>query len=184
MTQSNLFVQASAPSLAADAPMSSYARISACGRYRYTLWRRWADGPHLLFLMLNPSTADALDDDPTIRRCMDFAKSLGFSGLDVVNLFAWRSTSPDAMFDRLGIDDIIGPDNNDVIVDAARRTGMVIAAWGADRRAASRARDVRSILRPFCDVHCLATSRDDSPRHPLYLKKDLQPIIYQEMGVA
>jgi hypothetical protein len=70
------------------------ATLSDCGRYRYRLWRRWADGPTVLFVMLNPSTADADVDDPTIRRCIGFARSWGAGALEVVNLYAWRATQP------------------------------------------------------------------------------------------
>lgn len=161
-----------------SAPTSD-ARISPCGRYRYSLTRRWAPGPPLAFIMLNPSTADASVDDPTIRRCIGFAKTLRFGGIEVVNLYAFRSTDPDAMLARRRTADIIGPYNDDAIVDAARMAGKAIAAWGTDNRARDRAFSVLECIRPIADVYCLAKSKDGLPRHPLYLKADLQPELYR-----
>lgn len=165
---------------ASDCQQGSGASISACGRYRYWLMRRWADGPRALFIMLNPSTADASEDDPTIRRCVGFAKALGYSGIEVVNLFAWRVTDPDAMFDhwRRG-GDIIGPECDIIILRAAQQAGIVIAAWGADNRAESRASYVLGLVSRFADVYCLARSGKGAPRHPLYLPAAARPEIYR-----
>jgi hypothetical protein len=134
----------------------------------------------MLYVMLNPSTADASLDDPTIRRCIGFAKALGFGGLEVVNLFAWRSTSPDAMFGvARGGQDIVGPDCDTTILDAARGAGLVVAAWGADHRASERASAVLAMISNVADVHCLGRSGSGAPRHPLYLPGAARPELFR-----
>jgi hypothetical protein len=173
---------ADTPSLAPEAD----ARFSPCKRYRYWLARPCgASVRTLLWVMLNPSTADAKVDDPTIRRCIGFAELFGFGRLEVVNLYAWRATDPDAMFRSAseGVD-IVGPSNDSEIVEAARSASQVIAAWGADARAVARACEVLNLLSRITDVCCLARSKDGSPRHPLYLKADLRPELLRAKEVA
>lgn len=139
------------------------AILSEDGLYRYRLWRRWGTGPHALWVMLNPSTADANQDDPTIRKCMGFAKLWGFEGIEVVNLFAWRSTSPDAI--RM-VADPVGPENDVHIREAAAKAPQVVAGWGRaiPRQWLPRVRDVLALLG---EVHCLGLTDDQQPRHPL-----------------
>lgn len=103
------------------------ALISECGLYRYRLWRRWGIGPHATWIMLNPSTADADLDDPTIRRCIGFARAWGFSAIEVVNLFALRATNPRELGRSA---DPIGPDNDRHLSEAGRAAELRIAAWG------------------------------------------------------
>lgn len=111
--------------------MEKTAIISDCGRYRYQLGRTWSDGPIARFIMLNPSTADATEDDPTIRRCISFAKREGAGAISVVNLFAFRATKP---ADMMKATDPIGPENNDHLREwVGHEFGfakLVIAAWG------------------------------------------------------
>lgn len=146
------------------------ARLSDCGAYRYELGRRWARGPSVLFIMLNPSTADATQDDPTIRRCIGFAKSWQMGALGVVNLFALRATDPAALRTA---PDPVGPLNDDAIHDAIVSSRVVVAAWGAHAMAAERAAVVAEMAanasRPLC---CLGTTKAGHPRHPLYLRRD------------
>lgn len=151
------------------------AAFSDCLRYRYTLTRSWdADKPMALFVMLNPSTADAAKDDPTIRRCISFAKSWGMGGLVVVNLFAFRATDPAEL---LTADDAIGSDNNGWIRTALQMCrGPIVAAWGTHKAIGKRADAVRKLI-GHRDVMCLAKSKGGHPRHPLYLKGDLRPIV-------
>ena len=147
---------------------SSSAVLSECGLYRYRLERRWADGPKALFIMLNPSTADAEKDDPTIRRCISFAKREGCGGLIVVNLFAFRATEPDAL---LLADDPIGPDNPGALAAAvADCDGPLIAAWGAWPGARAAGEAVVRKLGPR--ARCLGLTKAGSPRHPLYVAGD------------
>lgn len=151
------------------------ATFSSCGRYRYTLTRRWATGKlYACFVMLNPSTADASENDPTVRRCIDYATRWGYGGLVVVNIFAWRSTDPDALE---GVDDPVGPENDAAILDAAKGADMVIAAWGvASKLAPARSRVVLDLFDARGVVPlALAYTKAGHPRHPLYLRADLIP---------
>jgi hypothetical protein len=163
-------------------PANTHAVLSACGLYRYRLQRRWhsAQRPPLCIVMLNPSTADATIDDPTIRRCVGFADRLGFGAVDVVNLFAYRTTDPRRLRDA-GFP--VGPLNDGYIATAAEhareRGGAVVVAWGANARKLSRVADVLAILRQ-CDVRPMVLDRcsDGTPAHPLMLPYSckLQPL--------
>jgi hypothetical protein len=155
------------------------AVISADGLYRYSLKRAWEpDGiaGGVLFIMLNPSTADGEQDDPTIRRCIAYAKAWGAHGLEVVNLFAFRATDPDEL---LRTSRPIGPENDAAIRDALTRAGLVVAAWGTHEAARGRDRAVTELVTRTHDLHALALSNDGHPKHPLYLRKSLQPVIYR-----
>lgn len=144
------------------------AIISDCGLYRYRLWRRWDDGPTCVFVMLNPSTADSEKDDPTIRRCIGFAKREGCGRLEVVNLFAFRATSPAAM---KAAADPVGPDNDFRIREATNHPSpLVIAAWGAHGSFRRRAADVGE--RFGADWMCLGFTAGGQPKHPLYVRGD------------
>lgn len=153
-----------------------YAAISDDGRYRYTLGRRWepAEGPgSAVFVMLNPSTADAHQDDPTIRRCIGFAKRIGSGGIHVVNLYAYRATKP---ADLWRADDPIGPENDEILraafAAADRLQQPVIAAWGANAEP-RRVEFVRVIARAAgVRLQALGVTKDGAPRHPLYLRAD------------
>ena len=144
------------------------AKISECGKYRYLLTRVWGDGDSAVFLMLNPSTADATVDDPTIRRCIGFAKAWGYAGISVVNLFAWRATKPRELHKAR---DPVGPENDDWI----RKTcdgRLVVCAWGAVADVHwRRVAHVVSML-PGANLRCLGTTRSGAPRHPLYVAAD------------
>jgi hypothetical protein len=150
------------------------ATFSPCRRYRYALTRTWADAPGAVFVTLNPSTADALADDPTIRRCIGFARAWGCGGLTVVNLFGLRATDP-AQLTR--VHDPVGPDNDVVIRDVVTRAAdfpaqrPVVAAWGAHPAAGKRAREVGGMLaRQGVEVLCLGVTAAGHPRHPLYVR--------------
>jgi hypothetical protein len=150
------------------------ARISDCGKYRYRLARAWADGWSLPFIMLNPSTADADLDDPTIRRCMSFAQREGAGGIIVVNLFAFRSSSPAAM---LAEPNRVGPDNERTIYETITDAGSlpIVCAWGAS--AGSSAQFLVGYMRANgATLTCLGKTKEGHPRHPLYVKGD-QPLL-------
>jgi hypothetical protein len=155
--------------------MKSGAIISPCGRFRYHLHRQWnASGKTLLFVMLNPSTADADVDDKTIRRCIRFGERNGFAGIEVVNLFAYRATQPRDL-QRAGWP--VGPDNDDWIRSAAEqalgRGGAVCLAWGAEAAKLERPQIVLPMLRRIgVKPVCLGVTRRGHPRHPLYLASD------------
>lgn len=147
------------------------AILSGCGIYRYALERWWDNGlPSVLFVMLNPSTADGTKDDPTIRRCIGFARSWGYGGLLVGNLFAYRATDPR----ELPADDTaIGPENAAQLDRLARRASLIVAAWGGHKRAVDRAPLVAARLGT---LHALDFTRAGAPRHPLYVTANARPI--------
>lgn len=147
---------------------NSGAIISACGLYRYRLSRYWSTGKTAVFVMLNPSTADATQDDPTIRRCIGFARREGCGGLVVVNLFAFRATSPD---DMKAAADPVGPENDAHIrAVTSAADGPVIAAWGAHGSHGGRAAHVRGLI--GAPLWCLSKTKAGAPGHPLYIKGD------------
>lgn len=143
--------------------------------HRYTLWRRLGtDERRLLFVCLNPSTADESTNDPTVRRCMGFARRWGFGTLVVCNAFAMRATNPR----RLRADpDPIGPDNDDNLRIEAGMADMVVAAWGTHAAHMDRHDAVRLILSEAAPVvHHLGLTKDGYPRHPLYLPGNYEPV--------
>jgi hypothetical protein len=148
------------------------ASISPDGAYRWWLRRSWThggDGRCVCFVMLNPSTADAESDDPTVRRCLAYTQAWGFSTLSIRNLFALRATDPRALFAH---PDPVGP-RGDVELAAARTADLVVCAWGAG---APLGRDNRALaLLAGKPLHCLGLSKMGHPKHPLYLRADLQP---------
>ena len=152
--------------------MLQKAIFSECGKYRYVLRRslnshlRWVKT--IIFVMLNPSTADAVEDDPTIRRCISFAEREGFTHMTVCNLFALRATNPKEL---LVAEDPIGPDNHWTLEREMTMHDFRVAAWGAHPFTKERAQDVVDRYGPF---HCLGTNKDGSPKHPLYLAKSTQ----------
>jgi hypothetical protein len=149
----------------------SNAFISQCKKYRYTLTR---GGPMkvLPFIMLNPSTADESLDDPTIRRCRNFAITFGYNGIVVVNLYAFRATKPS---DLWLADDPIGP-LNDFFLTTIARSPEVVCAWGANARQ-DRVDEVVKLLKfNGTQLRCLGVTKDNAPRHPLYIKNS-QPLI-------
>ncbi|NTI22396.1 DUF1643 domain-containing protein [Rhizobium rhizogenes] len=142
------------------------AVISACGSYRYRLERSWdSELPTVAFIMLNPSTADAAQDDPTIRRCVGFAKSWGFGRLIVGNLFALRSTDPTTLYMH---SDPIGPDNNAHLRAIAACAEQIVFAWGNHGLLHERGRRVAEML-DHCNVSALHVTSKGQPGHPLYV---------------
>jgi hypothetical protein len=167
--------------MSATMAVTGSAVIDPTGQYRYRLTRRWGDesvamGSTLMpFLMLNPSTADASQDDPTIRRCMGFARREGAHGITVVNVGAYRATDPK---DWAKARDPFGPDNFSHIYDVAELAGYIVAAWGSNSAAREPARLILGRLKymGIGVVLCLGTTKDGSPRHPLYVRAD-QPLV-------
>jgi hypothetical protein len=162
--------------------MISRATIfSPCRKYRYTLWRQWADDlfanrtkpGFVMFIGLNPSTADETLDDPTIRRCMDFTKRWGYLQMCMTNLFAWRDTSPRAM--KL-VPTPIGADNQQHLIECAREAALVICAWGLDGKHMRQDANTTEILTGAGKrLHHLGLNDDGTPKHPLYLKANTMP---------
>ena len=145
------------------------AHISDCGQYRWSLSRTWdSDKPRCLWIMLNPSTADHLVDDPTIRKCMGFARQWGCGSIEVCNLFSYRATAPK---DMMAARDPVGLLNDTILREATALCRINVAAWGSLGRFQNR--DV-AVYRLLCDVplECLGRTKDGHPRHPLYVPYD------------
>ncbi len=160
----------------------SYAVLSDCGTYRYLLGR-WVGEDRLglvVFLLLNPSTADATKNDPTLRRGMGYARSWGYSQLEFTNLYAFRASKPKVMQaarDR-GVD-IVGPKNDQYITEAARRADLVVMAWGAHPAALPRVEAVCQLVTSTGKaLHCIDTTDAGQPNHPLMLRKTLMPKLW------
>ncbi len=153
------------------------ARFSADRRYRYELCITWGDGGrYLLLVMLNPSTADEYANDPTVERCERRARMLGFDGLIVVNLFAWRATDP---ADMLAAAEPAGMENDETILACAARAAMIICAWGKDGGHRGRDGEVTKLLASYCLYALKVSDKTGMPWHPLYLKYELQPTVWR-----
>ncbi len=164
--------------------------LSACRKYRYTLWREWKtqadllnpptsrsgrrpDHHYAMFMGLNPSTADETQDDATIRKCIGFAKRWGFAGLMMTNLFAFRATDPRQM---KGNPKPIGDDNDRWLVACARDAGIIVAAWGVNGEHMGRDEEVLKLLD---GMECLRTTKAGHPEHPLYVPYEVTPKPYE-----
>lgn len=160
--------------------VSRSAHISKCGKYRYGLFRKWNDElPMVMFMMLNPSTADATKDDPTIRRCIAFAKSWGFGSLFVGNLFAYRATNPKELLTAI---DPIGQFNAQWNELAAKDADMIVCAWGNSPIINALQKRYGKNYTPLSgmgELHYIELSKDGTPKHPLYLRGELKPNVYE-----
>lgn len=166
-------------SITGDDRGTAGARFSPCGTYRYRLWREWADGGACCFVMLNPSTADEIANDPTVERCQRRARAWGYGRLDVVNLFALRSTDPRALYpsDERPAGDVIGPENDAAIIEATSEARIVICGWGEHGRLDNRGLRVRRMLnRRGIRLHALKLNASGEPAHPLYLPYSIKPV--------
>lgn len=155
------------------------ATFSRCGRYRYSLRRRTGidNERQCLWIMLNPSTADAEQDDPTIRKVVAFARSWGYGWAVVGNVYGFRSTDPTKLWKAK---DPVGSHNDHMLAGLVTTADLVVCGWGKHAKP-GRVRDVADLVqrvrawRGRPDWHCLALNNDGSPRHPLYLSGDLKP---------
>lgn len=144
------------------------AVISACEKYRYRLKRVWNDKLSTCYwIMLNPSTADAYEDDPTIRKCMSIAKMCGYGAIDVRNLFAFRATNPKELL-KVKFPD--GPNNDVWLDDLTLKDVVVIAAWGTKGTLNNRGKEVCKLFHSARKtLYCLGTTKNKQPKHPLYV---------------
>ena len=149
------------------------ATFSDCRKYRYALSRNW-DGKKktVLFIGLNPSTADEKIDDPTIRRCINYAQNWGYGSLLMVNLFAYRATIPTEL---KNVKNPIGNDNDLHITELLKKADLAVATWGNGGSLLNRDKDVKKII---LNLMCLKINKSGQPAHPLYQKKDLKLIKY------
>jgi len=162
----------------------SFAEFSPCRTWRYALWRVWAEGPALVVLGLNPSTADETSDDPTVRRCIGYARAWGFGGLTMLNIFGFRATDPRVM--RAAADPV-GPNTDEHIRYWSRKAveegGAVLCAWGNHGEFRDRGRRVKAILENAgVPAACLGRTSFGQPKHPLYLPKSALPVSYIGRG--
>jgi len=154
--------------------MNKTATFSDDKAYRYTLWRTWEPKRgYVMFIGLNPSTADEVYDDPTIRRCIGFAKSWGYGALCMTNLFAYRATKPKKLLEAVHP---IGSKNNQVLTTYAIGASIVIAAWGIHGGLNDRDEEVKALIP--C-MHYLKLTNGGYPAHPLYLSKTLLPVLWK-----
>lgn len=149
--------------------------------YRYRLTRLWDDNkPQALFVLMNPSTADPSCDDPTVAKCCRFAKTWGYGGIIVANTFAYRCTDQRGL---IKVDDPIGPENDAHIIQMAREAAIVIFAYGKPKHKQLRSRGpaVASLILEKAKVmpHVLSLGIDGTPKHPLYLRETLKPVVWK-----
>lgn len=152
----------------------STAIYSDCERYRYLLTRVWEPaGRKALFVMLNPSTATEVQNDPTVERCERRARTLGFGAFRVTNIFAWRDTDPRKM--RAAADPV-GPENDNSILQSVGWADQVICAWGTHGSHLERGPAVEALLRETGEpLFTLGLTKDGHPKHPLYIGYTEQP---------
>ena len=160
--------------------MTNACVFSPCRRYRYSLEHRWDDlmpVRRILWIGLNPSTADEQQLDPTLRRIKNFSDVWGFNCFVMTNLFAFRATRPEDMKAAL---DPVGPQNDATLTRLSRTSEMIVAAWGKHGSLCQRERIVTELIRATSPqkIHCLAVNADGSPKHPLYVKGDTLPTEY------
>ena len=145
------------------------ANFSSCRKYRYSLSRIWDKKKKcVLFIGLNPSTANEEVDDPTIRRCSGYAQKWGYGGFIMVNLFAYRTTLPSNL---KKVKYPVGKDNNKYIMTLSKKADITVAAWGNNGNLFSRDKEVLNLVP---SLMCLKVNKSGQPSHPLYLKKDLK----------
>ncbi|MBF9042769.1 DUF1643 domain-containing protein [Rhodobacterales bacterium HKCCE4037] len=156
---------------------ASVAVYSDCELYRYSLTRVWdAGGKRALFIMLNPSTATEVQNDPTVERCERRARALGFGAFRVLNIFAWRATDPR---DMRAAGDPVGPENDAAILGSLDWADAVICAWGTHGAHLGRGPAVEALLRAAgVEMLHLGLSKEGHPKHPLYIGYKVQPEVW------
>lgn len=174
------------------------AVFSECRTWRYTLTREgliglnvlkgqpggpsWTDRRTVAFVGLNPSTADETLDDQTIRKCKSYAKAWGYDRLVMLNIFAFRATNPKKL-QHLARLDRVGPNNDLYLVQQAKEADLVVCAWGTHAKLDWRGADVARMLRAEgVTLHALGFTKEGYPKHPLYLRGDLQPVLWDAVG--
>ena len=149
----------------------SGAVFSDCRKYRYALWRMWNEHkPIAMIIGLNPSTAGHTRNDPTITRCISFARSWGYGGVCVTNLFGFRATAPTELKAH---HDPIGKENDAWVHEMAKEAAIKVAAWGNHGKFLNRSLE---ILPSLDQLHCIKMNKSGEPAHPLYLKAELKPV--------
>lgn len=155
---------------------ASEAVYSDCEAYRYALTRAWGAGPKALFVLLNPSTATEVQNDPTVERCERRARALGFGAFRVVNIFAYRATDPRALRTAR---DPVGPGNDTALVDAVAWADQILCGWGGHGAHLGRGLAVEAVLRKTgVPLFHLGLTKDGQPKHPLYIGYAIPPQLW------
>ncbi len=159
---------------------ASVAIYSDCMNYRYALTRVWQpSGRKALFVMLNPSTATEVQNDPTVERCERRARALGFGAFRVCNIFAWRATDPKEMRAQA---DAVGPENDAAITESCTWADSIICAWGTHGEHLNRGANVETLMRNTNrPLHHLGLTKAGHPKHPLYIGYKVQPVAWMQM---
>ena len=148
------------------------------GNYRYLLWREWdTQNKTVSFIMLNPSRADAQTNDPTITRCINFARSWGYGRLEVVNLFAYRTHKPSLLKQAI---EPIGKDNDSYILESVGKSDRVILAWGNHGLWQQQDLYTLQLLKNHNHLYSLGITKRGCPRHPLYLRSTTKPQVFND----
>ncbi len=149
------------------------------GNYRYLLWREWdSHSQTVSFIMLNPSRADAQINDPTITRCINFARCWGYGRLEVVNLFAYRTPHPSLLKQAA---EPVGRDNDRYILASVAKSDRVILAWGNHGTWQKQDVYILKLLKNYNHLYSLGITKIGCPRHPLYLRSTIRPQIYDRL---
>lgn len=160
------------------------AIFSPCKKYRYILWRRWSSliltKGKIVFIGLNPSTADEYFDDATIRRCRKFSEVWGYGEMVMLNLFAYRATNPAEMKKEIAPVGEGGFKNDSIIIRECKEAQLIVACWGTQGRYLNRDKEVIETLKSNgIELHHLGLTKDGYPKHPLYLKSTTKPILWE-----
>jgi hypothetical protein len=160
--------------------MRTDAEFSPCRKFRYKLWRVWdPELPYLQVIGLNPSMADETNDDPTVRRCIQYAKDWGYGGLCMTNLYAYRATDPKVMqaaYKAMTLRGLERMLNYGHLIDVAENAGLTVAAWGMNAEPSVQREFLAVAHAGAVKLHHLGLTQSGFPKHPLYLRKDLKPI--------
>lgn len=151
----------------------STAIYSPCEKYRYNLSRRWGGGPKVAFIGLNPSTATESVNDPTVTRCIGYTRRWGFDGFTMLNAYAFRSTDPKGLWK---VDDPIGPECDEYLLGEFSNVDRIICCWGANCTKERHAQ-LLEMVAPY-NPHHLGLTKDGFPKHPLYLRGNLEPVAW------
>lgn len=155
-----------------DFQVEKGAHFSPCRVWRYSLWRIWDPSkPAIAFCCLNPSTADELIDDPTVRRCIQFSKNWGYGSFTMLNAYAYRSTDPRGL---KTVENPVGEENDVVLATVAARVQDIIVGWGVH----CEPNRAESVLKILGKVHCLGVNENGSPKHPLYIRGNAERQVY------
>lgn len=156
--------------------MERNAIIDSTGKYRYSLSRTWDTNlEKIIFILLNPSTADAYVDDNTVKKCIKFAETWKFGSLEIVNLFAYRATDPRVL---ITVDEPIGKENDRYILESVKNANKIVVGWGNKCCFSSRDIDVLNLLSNY-KLYCLDINKTGKPKHPLYVAENKELKIFK-----